>query len=55
MSEARNADDHGEADEIQAEPRRYRSLADVAVKLSEDPELDRALEEQRQIDWDMWR
>jgi hypothetical protein len=35
--------------------RKYRSLADIAGQWKEDPEFDRALEAQRQIDWDMWR
>jgi hypothetical protein len=38
------------------EPRKKeRSLASIAGKWQEDPEFDRILEEQRQIDWEMWR
>jgi hypothetical protein len=35
--------------------RRYRSLKGIAGKWKEDPEFDKALEAQRQIDWSLWR
>ena len=35
--------------------RRYRSLKQVAGRWKEDPEFDKALEAQRQIDWSLWR
>ena len=35
--------------------RRYRSLKHVAGRWKEDPEFDKALEAQRQIDWSLWR
>ena len=38
------------------EPRKVeRSLASIAGKWHEDPEFDRILDEQRQIDREMWR
>jgi hypothetical protein len=36
-------------------PRKYRSLEGIAGTWKEDPEFDRALEEQRQIDTDLWK
>ena len=33
----------------------YRSLKSIAGRWKEDPEFDRILEEQRQIDWGLWR
>lgn len=39
-----------------ASPRRaYRSLKSLAGRWKDDPEFDRILEEQRQIDWNLWR
>jgi len=39
-----------------ASPNRlYRSVAGIAGRWQEDPEFDRILEEQRQIDWSLWR
>ena len=35
--------------------RSYRSLKALAGRWKEDPEFDQALEEQRQIDWSLWR
>ena len=35
--------------------RRYRSLKQVAGRWKDDPEFDRALEDQRQVDWSLWR
>jgi hypothetical protein len=35
--------------------RKLRSLQGIAGKWREDPEFDRALQEQRQIDWSAWR
>ena len=35
--------------------RKYRSLKAVAGSWSDDPEFDRILEEQRQIDWSLWK
>jgi hypothetical protein len=35
--------------------RKLRSLKGIAGKWREDPEFDRALQEQRQIDWSAWR
>jgi hypothetical protein len=35
--------------------RSYRSLKSIAGRWKEDPEFDRVLEEQRQIDWKLWR
>ena len=34
--------------------KRYRSLKGIAGRWQEDPEFDRALEEQRQIDRSLW-
>jgi hypothetical protein len=36
-------------------PRRYRSLKDLAGLWKEDPEFDRVLKAQRQIDPDLWK
>jgi hypothetical protein len=36
-------------------PRKYRSLEGIAGAWKDDPEFDRALEEQRQIDSDLWK
>ncbi|MEO7650838.1 MAG: hypothetical protein ABIZ80_10260 [Bryobacteraceae bacterium] len=33
----------------------YRSLQSLAGHWQDDPEFDRALEDQRQIDWALWR
>jgi len=35
--------------------RKYRSLEGLAGSWSDDPELDSILEEQRQIDWSLWK
>jgi hypothetical protein len=35
--------------------RKYRSLQSIAGRWKKDPEFDRILEEQRQIDWGLWR
>jgi hypothetical protein len=35
--------------------RRYRSLKQVAGRWKEDPAFDKALEDQRKIDWSLWR
>jgi len=35
--------------------RRYRPLKQVAGRWKDDPEFDRALEDQRQVDWSLWR
>jgi len=35
--------------------RKHRSLKGIAGKWCEDPEFDRALQGQRQIDWSAWR
>lgn len=35
--------------------RRYRSLKQVAGRWKEDPKFDQALEDQRKIDWNLWR
>jgi len=35
--------------------RRYRSLKHLAGKWKEDAEFDRILEDQRPIDWNLWR
>ena len=35
--------------------RRYRSLKQVVGRWKEDPEFDRVLEDQRRIDWNLWR
>jgi hypothetical protein len=35
--------------------RRYRSLEQFVGAWKEDPEFDRILEEQRQIDWSAWK
>ena len=35
--------------------RRYRSLKQIAGKWKDDPEFDRVMEAQRQIDWSLWR
>ncbi len=35
--------------------RRYRSLKPLAGRWKEDPEFDRILADQRQIDWSLWR
>ena len=35
--------------------RKYRSLQGVAGTWKHDREFDRVLEEQRQIDWELWR
>jgi len=40
---------------LDAEPRPQRDLRDLAHTWISDPEVDRALEEQRQIDPDLWR
>lgn len=37
-----------------SQERKYRSLETVAGSWKDDPELDRILEEQRQIDWSLW-
>lgn len=37
------------------EPKRRRSLQHLLGKWQDDPEFDRILEEQRQIDQEMWR
>ena len=37
-----------------AQERKYRSLDQIAGRWKEDPEFDRAVEEQRQIDWSLW-
>jgi hypothetical protein len=36
-------------------PHKYRSLDGIAGTWKDDPEFDRALEEQRQIDTDLWK
>lgn len=33
----------------------YRSVKHLAGKWKEDPEFDKILQDQRQIDWDLWR
>jgi len=38
-----------------ATTRRYRSLKQIAGRWKEDPEFDRVMEAQRQIDWSLWR
>ena len=38
-----------------ASARRYRSLKGIAGRWQDDPEFDRALEEQRQIDRSLWK
>ncbi|MEK7753314.1 MAG: hypothetical protein AAB654_15425 [Acidobacteriota bacterium] len=39
-----------------ASPKRsYRSLKPLAGRWKEDPEFDRILADQRQIDWSLWR
>ncbi len=40
---------------IRGEGLRRRDLSDVAGTWIEDPEVDRALEEQRKIDPELWR
>ena len=35
--------------------RKHRSLKGIAGRWREDPEFERALQEQRQIDWSAWR
>ncbi|MEK7403728.1 MAG: hypothetical protein AAB225_01340 [Acidobacteriota bacterium] len=35
--------------------RNFRSLKPLAGRWKEDPEFDRVLAEQRQIDWSLWR
>ena len=35
--------------------RTYRSLKQLPGRWKEDPEFDRALADQRQIDWSLWR
>ena len=35
--------------------RKYRSLEGIAGAWDEDPDFDRALEDQRQIDWSLWK
>ncbi|MCP5118341.1 MAG: hypothetical protein GY953_46610 [bacterium] len=35
--------------------RKRRSLDGIAGRWKEDPEFDRAVEDQRKIDWDLWR
>ncbi len=35
--------------------RKYRSLKGIAGTWEEDPEFDRVLEEQRRIDWSLWK
>ena len=35
--------------------RKKRSLKGIAGRWKEDPEFDRAIEDQRKIDWDLWR
>jgi hypothetical protein len=37
------------------EPRRYRSLEGIAGRWQDDPEFDRILDEQRQIDPELWK
>jgi hypothetical protein len=36
-------------------PRKYRSLEGIAGTWKEDPDFDRSLDEQRQIDPDLWK
>jgi hypothetical protein len=36
-------------------PRKYRSLEGIAGTWKEDPEFDRALEDQRRIDPGLWK
>ncbi len=41
---------------VGASPARcYRSLKGIAGRWKEDPEFDRVLQAQRQIDWGLWR
>ena len=35
--------------------RSYRSLKPLAGRWKDDPEFDRILADQRQIDWNLWR
>ena len=37
------------------EPVRFRALGDVSGRWQEDPEFDRAIREQRQIDESLWK
>ena len=39
----------------QAPERTYRSLQSLAGRWKEDPKFERVLEEQRRIDWSLWR
>ena len=36
-------------------PVRFRALGDVAGRWEEDPEFDRAIQEQRQVDESLWK
>lgn len=38
----------------QSSPRRYRSLRELGGRWQDDPEFDRILADQRQIDRDLW-
>ncbi len=40
---------------IPSEPARQRDLSDFAGTWSEDPEFDRAIEDQDRVDEDLWR
>ncbi len=40
---------------LAGEPVKHRELGDIVRTWQEDPELDRALAEQRKIDADLWR
>ena len=33
----------------------YRTLDNIAGQWKEDPEFDKAIEEQRQVDWSLWK
>lgn len=35
--------------------RQYRSLKELTSRWKEDPEFDRVIEEQRRIDWKLWK
>lgn len=37
------------------QPKKYADFSDLVGKWQPDPEFDALLEEQRQIDWDMWK
>jgi hypothetical protein len=37
------------------EPKRYHDLDFLIGSMEPDPEFDKILEEQRQIDWEQWR